>query len=71
MECKQNVNKERCNCSHAGCPRHGICCDCIANHRSKGQLPACYFPQDVERQLERSIERFIELYGERGAWWRE
>jgi hypothetical protein len=25
-------------------------------------LPACYFPEDVERTYDRSIERFIQSY---------
>jgi hypothetical protein len=26
-----------------------------------GELPACYFPDDVERTYDRSIERFIAI----------
>lgn len=70
MECKKEQNKVNCNCSHAGCPRHGICCDCVAAHRKKGQLPACYFPDDAERTHDRSIEHFIAIVNERGAWWK-
>ncbi|MDP2909394.1 MAG: DUF6485 family protein, partial [Nanoarchaeota archaeon] len=34
---------------------------CIAHHRSKGQLPACFFTKDAEKTYDRSIERFIEV----------
>ena len=59
-------NMEYCNCSFT-CVRKGVCCECIANHRSKGHLPACYFPADVESTGDRSIENFIKVYSERGG----
>ena len=60
MECRQQANEAMCNCTYPGCPRHGICCECLANHRRHGELPACYFPPEVERTYDRSIERFIQ-----------
>jgi hypothetical protein len=59
MECKQETNSAQCNCSYPGCANHGICCQCIANHRRHGELPACYFSPEVERTYDRSIDRFI------------
>ena len=59
MECKQKANAAQCNCSYEGCANHGICCQCIANHRAHGELPACYFTPEVERTYDRSIERFL------------
>ncbi|MBD3180939.1 hypothetical protein GF312_01535 [Candidatus Poribacteria bacterium] len=42
LECPNiEVNKEDCTCGSEKCPRRGFCCECIENHRSKGQLPAC------------------------------
>jgi len=38
-----------------------MCCECIEYHRSRGELPACYFPDDVEKTYDRSIEKFIEI----------
>ncbi|MCX7795130.1 MAG: DUF6485 family protein [bacterium] len=61
-ECNVNKNLKRCTCSYEPCSRKGICCECIAYHRSHGELPACYFPDDVERTYDRSITRFISLY---------
>jgi hypothetical protein len=52
-------NLENCNCSYIGCPKKGKCCECIAHHRKKGQLPACYFSDDIEKTFDRSIETFI------------
>jgi len=62
MECQKQDNLEMCNCSYEGCPRKGICCECIAYHRKKGQLPACYFSDKAEATYDRSIEKFIEDY---------
>ena len=62
MNCKEK-NKNRCNCSYS-CDFNGVCCDCIANHRKKKQLPACYFPNDEERKYDRSIENYIRLLKE-------
>ena len=61
MECKQKSNLKRCNCSYGGCPRKGICCECLAYHLGMRQLPACCFPDEVERTYDRSFERFAGL----------
>lgn len=59
MECPNHrKNLERCNCTYEPCSRKGVCCECIAYHKRAGELPACYFPDDVERTFDRSIERF-------------
>jgi Domain of unknown function (DUF6485) len=65
-ECKIEQNKSSCNCTYEPCSRKGICCECIAYHKRSGELPACYFPADVERSYDRSIERFIETFCKRG-----
>lgn len=51
-------NLDRCNCTYPGCPRHGICCECIEYHRSSGELPACYFDKEREKGYDRSIENY-------------
>lgn len=61
MECQKTKNAVHCNCSYPGCPNHGVCCRCLANHRDHGELPACYFPREVERTYDRSIERFMQI----------
>lgn len=61
MECKKETNKKSCNCTY-DCPKKGICCECVREHRDNGELPACFFPADVERTYDRSIERFVALH---------
>jgi hypothetical protein len=61
MECKKENNLSRCNCSYGGCPRQGICCECLSYHLSNRELPACCFPEAVERTYDRSFERFAQL----------
>ncbi len=62
MQCKAAENAKQCNCSYEPCPRKGICCDCVAYHRDLGQLPACFFPENVERTYDRSIAKFVSLH---------
>lgn len=61
MECRQVQNKRNCNCSYEPCSRKGVCCDCVRYHLRSRQLPACFFPDDVERTYDRSFEKFTEL----------
>ena len=61
-ECHQKKNlDQRCNCTYEPCPRKGICCDCLDYHRKRGELPACYFPPEVERTYDRSIRCLMAL----------
>jgi len=60
MECRKESNLENCNCSYGGCPRKGTCCECIAYHKGRKELPACFFTDDVEKTFDRSVEKFIE-----------
>jgi hypothetical protein len=55
----QESNLKECNCTYGGCPRHGLCCQCLHYHRRQGQLPACYFSAAEEKTYDRSIARFI------------
>jgi hypothetical protein len=61
MECKKPKNLEHCNCSYQGCSRKGICCECLSYHLSQNQLPACCFPDEIERTYDRSFEKFVEI----------
>lgn len=63
MECKKEQNKENCNCTYGGCPRHGVCCECIAYHKARKELPACMFSSEAEATYDRSIQKFIEDQG--------
>ncbi|MEN6372181.1 MAG: DUF6485 family protein [Armatimonadota bacterium] len=63
MSCdKSKQNAGRCNCTYPGCPRKGKCCECLSYHLSCDQLPACAFPNDVERTYDRSFAKFIECH---------
>ena len=48
VECKTEENKIDCNCSYP-CDRKGMCCECLSYHRNRGEVPACFFPKDVEK----------------------
>lgn len=62
MDCKKSENiNNNCNCSYQGCPRKGICCECIKYHLRSRQLPACCFDSESERTYNRSFEYFAEL----------
>ena len=56
------TNKKRCNCSCTGCSKRGNCCECLHFHLSMNELPACAFPDDVEKTWDRSFKRFAEIY---------
>jgi hypothetical protein len=65
-ECNVKPNKTNCNCTYEPCARKGICCECIKYHRGSDELPACLFPDVVERTFDRSIDRFIKIYQAKG-----
>jgi hypothetical protein len=56
--CAVESNKSSCNCTYP-CARKGICCECVAYHRSSGELPACYFSKEAERSYDRSVENYL------------
>lgn len=58
MECRKEENKKNCTCTYS-CPRHGMCCLCVEHHRENGELPGCFFPADIEKTYNRSVENFI------------
>ncbi|RJQ45076.1 MAG: cytosolic protein [Anaerolineaceae bacterium] len=61
MECRKEINLKKCNCSYDPCSRKGICCECIQYHLRMRELPACCFPNDVEKTFNRSFETFAVL----------
>jgi len=64
-ECRLDQNLKRCNCSYEPCGRKGLCCECLAYHRSLDELPACFFPDKIERTYDRSLRRFLSLHKDR------
>ncbi|MFH1251076.1 MAG: DUF6485 family protein [bacterium] len=61
MECNQQKNRGICNCSYSPCSRKGVCCECLQYHLRMRELPACCFPNDVEKTYDRSFERFTQI----------
>lgn len=59
-DCKnKKKNTAMCNCTYAGCPRHGLCCECVSYHRENNELPACYFDKETEKTYNRSFANFM------------
>lgn len=60
-ECTIKENKTICNCTYS-CDKKGMCCKCLRYHLKNGEFPACFFPDDIEKTYNRSIENFIKTY---------
>lgn len=58
MDCS---NERQCACTYPSCPRHGKCCQCVAYHRDKGELPGCFFTAEYESTYDRSAANFIKM----------
>jgi len=58
MECNIEANLSVCNCTYP-CEKKGKCCQCVAYHRKRGELPGCYFTRDAEATYDRSVENHI------------
>lgn len=54
----QERNKKECTCT-ADCEKRGLCCECVAYHRSMGQIPGCFFSKKGEAQWDRSAQCFM------------
>jgi hypothetical protein len=67
-ECNLEKNLAICNCSYEPCPRKGKCCECIAYHKRSNEMPACFFPDSVEKTYDRSVETFIKACRENGGF---
>ncbi len=65
MECRKEQNSGKCACTYSGCPRSGVCCECIEHHLKSRQLPGCCFPPDAERTYDRSFDHFARLVAAR------
>lgn len=60
MNCQKEKNLKDCPCTYPGCPRKGICCECLKYHRKNNGIPACYFSPKAEKAYDRSIKKFIQ-----------
>ncbi len=62
MECKKQQNLKNCNCSYPECSKKGLCCECLQYHLPSRQLPACCFPDNIEKTYDRSFKAFAEAW---------
>lgn len=60
MDCNKEKNLTHCNCTYTPCSRKGHCCDCLHYHRTRGELPACFFSAAAEKTYDRSWQRFLQ-----------
>ena len=67
MECNIEANKAGCPCTYEPCPRKGKCCECISYHLKYDELPACVFPQEIERTYDRSFSRFVQVHANKAG----
>ena len=37
----RELNNKQCTCTNTTCQNHGICCQCVLNHRAQNNKPAC------------------------------
>lgn len=51
-------NKTNCTCTYS-CSHRGKCCECVAYHRNRGQIPGCFFSAAGEKTYDRSLENLI------------
>ena len=63
-ECSNlDANLARCNCTYSPCGHKGKCCECLQSHLVNRELPACCFPDSVEKTYDRSFAAFIRAWG--------
>jgi hypothetical protein len=64
-ECEnQKKNLVGCTCTYMSCERRGMCCACVAYHRTSNQLPGCFFPPDAEKTYDRSVRHYVKVMQE-------
>ncbi len=59
MDCIQKENSANCPCTYTACDKRGACCKCVAYHRSRGEMVACYFTPEAESTYDRSLRAFV------------
>jgi hypothetical protein len=59
MECSGTSDKSHCTCTYTACDKRGNCCQCVAYHHGKDEIPGCFFTTAGERTHNRSIKHFI------------
>jgi hypothetical protein len=59
MSCPSSHDKSHCTCTYTACEKRGNCCQCVVYHRTRGEVPGCFFTPEGERSYDRSYERFL------------
>ena len=59
MTCDHLQKKDSCPCSWTHCSRYGKCCECVAFHNGKGELPGCFFTPEAEAVGDRTFEALV------------
>jgi hypothetical protein len=62
MECKKPENLKHCGCTYMSCGKRGLCCDCLAGHLSRQELPGCCFPPEAEKTYDRGFKAFARAW---------
>jgi hypothetical protein len=63
--CKKDEILKTCGCTYPACSKKGKCCECIAYHRKRNELPGCLFPEEAEKTYNRSIKYFCNIMEQR------
>jgi hypothetical protein len=46
-----------CSCPKTDCPRHGICCECILNHKNRENVKKIVrFPHCLREMVQEAVE---------------
>lgn len=48
-------NKNDCPCTSLSCSRRGKCCECVAHHRKRGEIPKCFLTAEGEKSNSSSL----------------
>lgn len=64
--CSNYPENPTCPCTSFGCKVHGICCECIAKHNGRGQVPGCLFSKEGEALHDRSLNAYLQDLKTRG-----
>jgi hypothetical protein len=59
MDCTIEKNLSACACTYGSCVRRGKCCECVTHHRTKNQVPDCFFTKEGEAKYDRSFQFFM------------
>nr|WP_320131321.1 DUF6485 family protein [uncultured Holophaga sp.] len=55
--CKGDASK--CACTYLACDKRGNCCACVSYHKTKDEVPGCFFSAEGEKSYDRSRANFV------------